>query len=143
VADIELVPLGTLTFQLGEAVAVGDGPKGTRIVADVLTGELRSDRISAKLATNDAADWVTVSEGGKLGALDVRATFKTDDDAFIYVEYGGRMDMEAGLIVSAPTFQTGAPQYSWLNRIQAVAGGSVDFSTGVLTYNLYEAKLTR
>ena len=142
-ADIELEPLGTMTFQLGEAVTVGDGPKGTRMVADVLTGVFRGERISAELATNDAADWLTLSEGGKLGALDVRATFKTDDGAFIYVEYAGRMDMEAGLIASAPTFQTGSPEYSWLNRIQAVAAGAVNFETGALTYTVYEAKVTR
>jgi hypothetical protein len=140
-AKIELVPLGEMKLQLGEAITVGEGPKGTRMVIDVLTGEFRGERISAELATNDAADWVTLSEGGKLGALDVRATFRTDDDAFIYVEYGGRIDMEAGLLATAPTFQTGSPDYSWLNRIQAVAAGSVDLETGLLSYTLYEARV--
>lgn len=137
--QIELKPLGTMDIVVGETIAVGDGPKGSRLVADVLSVKLQGDKITAELATNDAADWLTVSDNGKLGALDVRLTLKTDDDAFIYVEYCGRMDMEAGIIVTAPTFQTGAPQYSWLNRIQAVAAGSVDPATGILTYSLYEA----
>ena len=136
---IELKPLGTMDIQLGDTIDVGEGPKGARLVADVLTVKLTGERISAELATNDAADWLTVSDNGKLGALDVRLTLKTDDDAFIYVEYCGRMDMEAGIIVTAPTFQTGSSQYSWLNRIQAVAAGSVNLETGVLTYSLYEA----
>ena len=136
---IELKPLGTMVVQLGDTIDVGEGPKGSRFVADVLTVNLTGERITAELATNDAADWLTVSDNGKLGALDVRLTLKTDDGAFIYVEYSGRMDMETAIIAAAPTFQTGAPQYSWLNRVQAVAAGSVDRETGILTYSVYEA----
>jgi hypothetical protein len=140
VATIQLIPLGTMDIELGEPVIVGDGPKGSRMVVDVLSVKLRGQRVQAELATNDAADWLTVSDNGKLGALDVRLTLKTEDGAFIYVEYSGRMDMEAGLIAVAPTFQTGSPDYSWLNRIQAVAAGSVNADTGLLTYTLYEAQ---
>ena len=46
---------------------------------------------------------------------------ETDDGAYIYVEYGGRADMATGLIVTAPTFQTGDERYAWLNRIWRVA----------------------
>jgi hypothetical protein len=140
VATIQLIPLGTMDIELGEPVIVGDGPKGSRMVVDVLSVKLRGERVQAELATNDAADWLTISDNGKLGALDVRLTLKTEDGAFIYVEYSGRMDMEAGLIAVAPTFQTGSPDYSWLNRIQAVAAGSVNADTGLLTYTLYEAQ---
>lgn len=139
-ATIQLIPLGTMDIELGEPVIVGDGPKGSRMVVDVLSVKLRGQRVRAELATNDAADWLTISDNGKLGALDVRLTLKTEDGAFIYVEYSGRMDMEAGLIAVAPTFQTGSPDYSWLNRIQAVAAGSVNADTGLLTYTLYEAQ---
>ena len=137
---IELKPLGTMEVELGETVDVGEGPKGARLVADVLSAKLTGDRISAELAINDAADWLTLSDNGSLGSLDVRMTLKTDDGAFIYVEYCGRMDMGAGLIAAAPTFQTGAAQYSWLNRIQAVSAGSVDFATGKLVYTLFQAQ---
>ena len=136
---IELKPLGVMDIQLADPVDVGSGPKGQRMVIDVLSVKLTGDRINAELATNDAADWLTVSDNGTLGALDVRATLKTDDGAFIYVEYSGRIDMAAGVIAVAPTFQTGAAQYSWLNRIQAIAAGAVDFEAGKLTYTLYEA----
>jgi hypothetical protein len=140
VAKIELHPLGVMKVQLGEPVMVGGGPKGARMVVDVPSVELRGERVNAELATNDAADWATVSEDGKLAALDVRLTLKTDDGAFIYVEYCGRMDMEAGLIAVAPTFETGAPQYSWLNGVQAVAAGAVDVESGLLIYTIYEAR---
>lgn len=136
---IELKPLGIMEIKLGDTIEVGAGPKGARLVADVLTVTFKGERITAELATNDAADWLTVSDNGKLGALDVRMTLKTDDGAFIYVEYSGRMDMATGIIATAPTFQTGSPKYSWLNQIQAVAAGAVNTETGLLVYSLYEA----
>ncbi len=140
IAKIELHPLGVMEVQLGEPVTVGGGPKGTRLVIDVPAVKLSGDRINAVLATNDAADWATFSDDGKLAALDVRLTLKTDDGAFIYVEYCGRMDVETGLISVAPTFQTGSPEYSWLNGVQAVSAGKVDAETGLLMYTIYEAR---
>lgn len=129
--------MATLTAQLGDQIVVGDGPKGSRVVIDVPSVSLVGDKVNASLATHDAADWLTLSEDGQLGALDVRMTLKTDDDAFIYVEYQGRANMQSGVIATAPTFQTSHEKYLWLNRIQAVAAGQLD-SDGKLVYSLYE-----
>lgn len=139
-ATIELKPLATMDIQLGDQVDVGAGPKGHRMVVDVTAVRLVAEGFEASLATNDAADWATLSEDGTLAALDVRATLKTEDGAIIYIEYGGRMDMTTGLLATAPTFQTSDPRYLWLNRVQAVAAGEVNLETGVLVYTLYEAK---
>jgi hypothetical protein len=138
--EIQLIPLATMEVRLGDQVDVGAGPKGHRMVVDVLSVKFTARDFQAELATNDAADWATLSDDGTLAALDVRATLKTDDGAFIYIEYGGRMDMSTGLLATAPTFQTAAPRYLWLNRIQAVASGSVDLESGLLVYKLYEAR---
>ena len=129
--------MATLTAQLGDQIVVGEGPRGSRVVIDVPSVSLVGDNINASLATQDAADWLTLSEEGKLGALDVRMTLKTNDGAFIYVEYQGRANMESGVIATAPTFQTSHEQYLWFNRIQAVAAGQLD-GGGKLVYNLYE-----
>jgi len=136
-----LVPMGTITAQLGDQIELGSGPKGVRLISDVVSLEVVSERVKASLATNDAADWLTISDNGTLGCLDVRFTLKTDDGAYIYVEYSGRAEMETGLIATAPTFQTSHEKYLWLNRVQAVAAGYID-DTGKLTYSLYEVKVT-
>ncbi len=133
--------MATLTAQLGDQIVVGEGPRGSRVVIDVPSVTLVGDNIQASLATQDAADWLTLSEDGKLGALDVRMTLKTDDGAFIYVEYQGRADMASGVIATAPTFQTSHEKYLWLNRIQAVAAGQLDDS-GKLVYKFYEVVVT-
>lgn len=142
IPEATLESVGTIKVQLGDMVEVGGGPKGTRIVVDVVSAEMNSDKIKASLATNDAADWLTVSADGSTGCLDVRLTLKTDDDQFVYVEYQGRADMGKGLIATAPTFQTGSEKYAWLNSVQAVAAGNVNLDTGELMYHLYEVKIS-
>ena len=78
--------MGTITAQLGDMIEVGAGPKGPRLVVDVPEVKLESAQVNATLATNDAADWLTMSEEGNLGSLAVRFTLRTDDGAIIYVE---------------------------------------------------------
>ena len=138
----ELVELGIINVKLGDFLEVGEGPKGTRLVVEVREVSLESERVNASLAIRDAADWGTVSDNGKLMSLDVRFTLKTDDGEFIYVEYGGRGNLETGLLGTAPTFQTGSEKYSWLNSIQGVAAGQANLETGELVYRLYELKVT-
>lgn len=140
VASLESV--GTIQVQLGDLIEVGGGPKGSRVVVDVLSVEVKSDKIQATLATNDAADWLTLSADGSTGCLDVRFTLKTDDGEFVYVEYQGRGNMAEGLIAAAPTFQTGSEKYAWLNGVQAVTAGNVNLETGELVYHLYEVKVS-
>ena len=139
-AQIELKPLATMTAQLGEQVDLGPGPKGHRVVIDVPALKFEAADFTAELATADAADWATLSEDGTLAALDVRATLRTEDGALIHVKYGGRMDMNTGFLATAPTFQTSAERYLWLNRVQAVAAGEINPETGELVYTLFEAQ---
>ena len=141
-ATATLVEIGRLDARLGDFVELGDGPKGVRMIVDVLEVTFTSERVNATLATHDCADWLTLSEGGTLGALDVRMTLKTDDGAIIYVEYGGRGSFETGLIAAAPIFQTSHEKYKWLNSVQAVSAGQVNLETKELVYKVYEVKVT-
>jgi hypothetical protein len=97
--------------------------------------------LNARLATDDAADWLTIANDGT-GLLHVRFTLETDDGAFIYVEYQGRANMAEGLIATAPIFQTGDKRHVWLNSVQAVAAGQLNGDTGELVYEVYEVKVT-
>ena len=85
-ASAALVPMGTITAQLGQHIEVGDRPKGTRLLVDVTSVEVESDRLRASLAATDAANWLTVGSDGNVGCVDVRLTLKTDDGANIYVD---------------------------------------------------------
>ena len=137
-ANPELVHFATMTVTLGENLVIKGGPVGTRIVAEVDTIAITGERVNASMAGKSAADWLTVGPDGSYGTLDVRATMRTDDDELIYVEYSGRIDLTNGSVVSAPLFQTGAEQYDWLNRMQAVGVGQNGPDS--LVYELYEVK---
>ena len=67
VPQATLEPMGVLHVQLGDMIEVGGGPKGPRVIVDVVSVDLQSDKIKASLATNDAADWLTVADDGKIG----------------------------------------------------------------------------
>ena len=56
-ATADLVEMGLIDVKLGDFIEVGEGPKGTRLVVDVLEVTLTSDKVNASLATNDGADW--------------------------------------------------------------------------------------
>lgn len=82
-----------------------------------------------------SGDWLRVMPNGAR-KLDVRLSIKADDGAIIFMTYTGRAvapadavkRLEAGetlgpdqlYFVIAPTFETSAPAYGWLNEIVAV-----------------------
>lgn len=134
----ELIHFATMTVKLGESFVIKDGPVGTRIVAEVDSVEVEGERIKASMVGKSAADWLTVGPDGSYGTLDVRVTLQTDDDALIYMEYSGRIDLTTGKVISAPLFQTGAESYDWLNRMQAVADGKNTPES--LIYQVYEVR---
>lgn len=124
----ELVPLCTIELQMGETLVVGEGAAGLRVVAQVASGTLRGDRLRGEVVGPSTADWIRVHDG--MGIIDVRATLRTHDGAVVYATYGGRMDLSEGPgaapVYVAPTFETGHPDYAWLNGIQAVGVGRLD-----------------
>ena len=68
-ATAELVQMGTITVQLGERIDVGQGPKGRRLVVDVMSVNVDCDRVKATLAVNDAADWLTLNDDGSVAVI--------------------------------------------------------------------------
>ena len=134
---LELVPLCEIDFVLADPIVVGDGPRGTRMIFEVVSAAVTGERLKGHLRGNAAADWLTIA--GTVGTLDVRATFETDEGAIIYSSYLGRTDLTVpGVIYVAPTFETGDERYAWLNSIQAVGKGTLDGSS--LHYEWYELR---
>lgn len=116
---------------------VGIVGEGFRINIFTEGGEVRGP---ALLGTCGAgADWFTLRRDG-VGIIDSRVTIHADDGAVVCTYYTGVTDFgddaferlekgelpEPGAIHIAARFQTSAPQYKWLNRIQAVGIGRND-----------------
>jgi Protein of unknown function (DUF3237) len=97
-------------------------------------GWVKGPRINGTLLA-PAGDWSRVLPSGA-ARLDVRATIRTDDGALIYISYNGiyrdsaateARAMKGEVLTSkdmyfviAPTLQTAAKKYQWLNAVQCI-----------------------
>jgi hypothetical protein len=97
-------------------------------------GWVKGPRINGTLLA-PGGDWFRVLPSGA-SRVDVRATIKTDDGALIYISYNGVFkdseETEARAakgevliskdmyFVIAPTMQTSAKKYDWLNGVQCI-----------------------
>lgn len=138
---LELIPLCNVRATLSPLM-VGPTSSGTRVVYEVIEGEITGDRIRAK-SVSAGADWILIGPEAT-GMLDVRFTAETDDGAVVYIQYNGRTDVSNGAgaapIYVAPRFETGDERYAWLNKIQAVGKGTLDAEANVVTYEWYELR---
>ena len=142
---IELIPLCTMLIELAPSMAVGEGPAGSRSIGEFLSASVDGERLKAKMAGAAGADWLVRT--GTVAVVDARVTLRTEDDALIYMRYGGRLDLSnpaAGLTpYVAPVFETGDERYAWLNKIQAVGKGNLAMNAsggGRLEYQIFEIR---
>lgn len=132
----------------------GEAHFGRRMIAVVTGGTFSGDRLNGKVLYG-GGDWATIEESRDVLRLDARVTWETGDGARIYVHYRGilrprseaaRQARNGGTATEAdyaalyfrtmPIFETGAPQYRWLNDIVTVAIGGV--GGGGVKYEIFE-----
>ena len=113
---------------------IGEVAEGFRI--DIVTGGGRVRGPAFNGTCVRGGDWFLVRRDG-VGIVDSRVTLQAYDGAIIDSFYSGVVDLGAdafarlikgetptpGAIHIAARFQTSAPQYAWLNRIQAIGIG--------------------
>lgn len=138
--ELELVPLCRAHISIGEAVVLEGTPTGTLMVGEVSDSHWEGERFSARQRGRAAADWLNVAPDGT-AVIDVRMTVETDDGAIVFIEYGGRSNLETGVAYATPTFRTGDARYQWMNRIQTVTKGHFDATAMTMTYPMiYELR---
>jgi hypothetical protein len=128
---------------------IGPVPEGIRVNFHVTGGTIDGPRVRGQILPV-GGDWLTLRRDG-VGVLDVRATFKTDDEVLIYVSYQGLGDLGADgyekflrgelppklALRTAPAFRTSAPQYQWLHRLLCVSSGEVNFERSEVRYDVF------
>src|SRR5438128_96470 len=130
-------PLMPLQVVVPPAQKLGAVPHGTRAIAPITGGTFEGPRLRGKVLPG-GGDWTLLRSDGVL-ELDLRITLQTDDNALIYLtSFGlrhGPPDVIAALgrgetvdpahyyFRTTPRFETGAPQYAYLNQVIAFATG--------------------
>lgn len=133
--ELTLKPLCTFTFQVSEMIAVGRGPFGTRGIGELVGGRLNGERIHADQLGRAAADWALISDDGFVRG-DIRAAWRTDDGANLYMNYVTFMDTGAPAYACVE-FETGDDRYGWLNRSRVVGKGAYAHETNTVNYQLF------
>ena len=90
---------------------------GARMIYNVTNCTLQGPKIIAACVP-PSANWTTPTLDGFI-RLDFRATLKTDENEFIFMEGGGFIT--DGHSIATPRFMTNSKTYGWLNSVQAVA----------------------
>jgi hypothetical protein len=125
------------TVNIGSANHVSKVPLGERRFIPIIGGSFKGEKLSGEVLPG-GADWQLVRSDGS-ALLYARYTLRTKDDAFIYVENrgirwgkpevlaqlarGDTIDPSKYYFRTTPQFETGAPQYTWLNNVVAVCSG--------------------
>jgi hypothetical protein len=116
---------------------VGHSPYGERRIIAIKGGAFSGSKLSGRVLPG-GADWQIIRSDG-IAELEARYTLQTHDGALIYVynrglRHGPKDVMErlaSGEVVdpseyyfrTTPIFETGSPDYEWLNGIVAIAVG--------------------
>lgn len=120
-------------------------------------GWFKGPKISGKCIP-PSGDWIRVMPSGAW-RLDVRVSLLTDDGALIYMAYNGVIQQskesaerlnkgevlrtkDVPYFVTAPTFETAAEKYAWLNGVQAI-NKLVEVKMGEGSYIKYDVFIVK
>jgi hypothetical protein len=133
---------------------IGPVPEGIRLNIYTEGGEVYGPVLNGTCGVG--GDWLTIRKDG-VGVVDSRVMIETDDGALVYMYYTGLVDLGAdayeqilrgerptpGKIHTVPRFQTAAPRYLWLNRIQALGIGESRITPAGEGRNVWETYAIR
>ncbi len=129
-----------------EFSVLGDTPYGLRRIASLKSGNFVGPNLRGTVLPGGGA-WTLVRRDEVLD-IEVRLLLETNDKQLIYMHWralrdvpedvadrlrrGEPVDPSAYYFRAAPYFETSSEKYSWMNRICAVASGSIATSARTL-----------
>ena len=133
--------LCSVNVEFGPSHPVGKVSDGSELtIYSVAGGTVEGPRISGTILPGPA-DWFRQRADG-VGVLDVRGTFRADDDSLVYIHYAGyahhQTPDESLYFRTQPRFETASVKYGWLNRILTVGVGPAQLPEDELAYDIYE-----
>lgn len=142
---MNLVHECTFSAILKPPVPIGSGPLGMRLFYEIVGGEVSGERLRGTVL-GGGGEWALIGPDGFL-RVDVRAQVRTHDDAHLYVQYVGLLEMNAAVqsattsgggtdygdqyFFTNPRIETGDARYAWLNTTFFVGEGRILPGLGV------------
>ena len=139
--------LYTSRIEIDTALCVGNTPYGERRIINIKGGAFAGPRVSGRVLSG-GADWQIIRHDG-ITEVEARYTLETHDGGLIYVNNwgirrgakdvmerlasGGKVDPSEYYFRTIPIFETGAPNYEWLNGLIAIACGERRVNEVILT----------
>ena len=133
---MQLVQECIIRASLHEPQSVGAGPNGTRVHYGIADGVIEGERLNGKVLSG--GEWALIGPDGCLRP-DVRMQVQTHDDAHIYIQYLGILEMNETVqnalaqgtgtefgdqyFYINPRMETGDERYSWINTTFFVGEG--------------------
>lgn len=109
--------LYTVNATLGERWSYGDFGMGSRVAIPITGGTFEGPKMSGTVL-NLGADWGVTDTTGVFWP-DTRYNLRTDDGADIYIQTEGPTQPDGRTLLRG-VFQTGHPEYTWLNYVVAM-----------------------
>ncbi|GAB1314604.1 Scytalone dehydratase [Madurella fahalii] len=113
-----LTYLGTANITLAPPIPVGPGPRGDRNIFAITGGIFSGPRLSGTIP-GFGGDWGLGDPTAGNFYVDARYQIQTAEGANIMVEANGPQQPE-GILHTRNRFETGHPDYYWLNNIVAI-----------------------
>jgi len=147
--EIETEFLFTIDLDF-EFSVLGETPYGIRRIANLKSGKFDGPKLNGTVLPGGGA-WTLVRRDGVLD-IEVRLLLETSDKHQIYMHWralrdapkdvtdrlrrGEPVDPGAYYFRATPYFETGSEKYGWMNRICAVASGSL--ATNARTLDVFQ-----
>ena len=144
----KLEPLFQATVTVAAPTYISQVPLGERRFIPITGGSFTGEKLSGDVLPG-GEDWQLVRPDGS-ALLHARYTLQANDGALIYVENkgirrgspevlarmarGDLVDPSEYYFRTTPRFETGAPQYAWLNSVVAVCSGMRLLDTVIIDF---------
>jgi hypothetical protein len=153
IGAINTAPLFDIVIDLQPRLEFGNGPLGRRVLFQSAGGSFEGPELRGEVLPG-GGDWALFRGDGSM-SLDVRLSLKTHDGGLLHMTYGGRwvtppelsndmadpatrhlIDPAKYYFRTNPLFETGSPQYAWVNDI--VCAGVGYLVAGGIAYKVFQ-----
>lgn len=137
---LELEPMGTMIVHIGDTWNFQNGPIAGRSCSVLREIVIDSPQLRARSIWSNG----TYVNGPSVAEANIRALFRSDDGAMLYLDYLSRLHLPTHVNGASPAILSGRfevaddhPRYAWLNRTHITGHGILDTVAKTQSYHAF------